>query len=336
MMDTIKIIGIVGYLLIASEVANAEIPDLRNLFADAVSLTRLPPYLEALYVLPSGKRLISRLDELKDCGLKMIINDTELKAGTSFEDTIAVSEISDNKVVMSLPPYAHGCKISIPILCKKGDAFCVQDIQVPAYIAVGHELIHFIHKVEALNSGLAIRDINTWEGHRDNRRAIATLYGYDPKEHGFSDDESDEGEGSAPQTEGKGFMDFCLGIFDSKDKKIRGEDYTKYFEDAWGGTKAYEELRTITGKETNSLVPGMTGSFKFESSDLDLSERHLLSDFFTIIKTILPPSLRMCCKPFITRWTHALKADDVENGSFELVKHLFTDEEIALLPNYVE
>lgn len=333
-METIKIIGIAGCMLVASEIANAEIPDLNHLFAEDdvekrvnkdenIYLTKLRPYLEALYVLPSGGRLINRLDELKDVGLKMVINDTELKSGTLFENVIELSEISDNKVELLLPTCDHGCKVSIPILCKKGDAFCVQDVQVPAYIAVGHELIHFIHKAEAfakIPKGISsdgkneyLIKISRWEDYHNNLRAIATIWGYSFIVY---DDDGDNG-----------FTTFVMADESS---------YSSYFEDAWGGTKSYEELRTITGKETNSLSLETKDTFKFNSSELELSERHLLSDFFTTTKTRSPHSLSMGCNPFITRWTHALKVNDVQKESFELVKHLFTDEEIKRLPNYIE
>ena len=303
----------------------------RDIVGDPVSTERktcfikgenLKPYIEALGELRSGTVLIEKLKGLQDCGLNLVVKEIA-SAGIPFENIINVSEISDGKVEITLPPYDPSCKINIPILCKRGDSFCVQEVQVPAFIAVGHELIHFIHKAEAFKSSdktdSELQAINNWASHRGNFRALATLWGYNPSEGGFSEDENGE------------FQEGGLFDFSSEPK---GEEYTENFERAWGSTKAYEELRTITGKETNSLSPKTSGKFTFESSDLDLSERHLLCDFFA--KNTLPTSLRADdSMPFITRWTHALKAEDVQEGSFALVKHLFTEGEISRLPSYV-
>ena len=280
----------------------------------------LKPYIEALGELRSGTVLIAKLNSLRDCGLSLVVEEKALN-GDPFESRIAISEISDGKVEITLPPYDPSCKISIPILCKRGDSFCVQEVQVPAFIAVGHELIHFIHKAEALNSGQAINDINNWNNHRANRRAIATLYGYDPAKYGISDDENSDDE----------IDPLDKGLSKFEDESVTFPDG---FLNAWGNEKAYEELRTITGKETNSLSPETSGVFTFESSDLDLSERYLLCDFFT--KHTLPSSLKIDDgMPFITRWTHALNAEAVQKGSFDLVRHLFTEGEISRLPIYV-
>ena len=100
----------------------------------------------------------------------------------------------------------------------------------------------------------------------------------------------------------------------------------------WGNTnKAYEELRTITGKETNGLSSKDYHGDFFETTDLDISERHLLSDYFT--KNQLPGTLK-CNKtnPFIIRWTHALNANQIKQESFELVEELLSNEEINNLP----
>lgn len=310
-MDAIKIIGIVGCMLVANEMANAEIPDLKKLFVDEGSLTKLQPYLEALYVLPSGERLINRLDELKDCRLKLVIKDTP-SAGTSFENTIAVSEISDDKVEMTLSPYNPVCQVHIPILYKNGSGFCVQDVRVPAYIAVGHELIHFIHKSEALNSGQRLEDINNWNSHRANRRSIATLYGYNPKEYGISDDEnSDDGKSGDSSGDEMDPLDKGLSKFEEE-----SEAFFSGFLNAWGNEKAYEELRTITGIECNTLSSGTLESFRFAKEELDISERHLLCDYFA-----KNPTGKLKEGVFITRWTHALRREDVKDESFSLVEN---------------
>lgn len=250
----------------------------------------------------------------------MVINKTELN-GNTFENVINISEISNKKVEMTLPLYEPSCKVNIPILCKKGDDFCVQNIQVPAFIAVGHELVHFIHKADAFQnsdkSDKALQAINNYNDHRDNFRAIATLWEYNVEKYGISEDDSGD------------FQEGGLYEFSAEEK---GDAYNKNFEEAWGSTKAYEELKTITGKETNRLSKNTSNDFSFESFDSSISERHLLCDYFT--KNSLPSSLKTGAnKPFITRWTHALNAEEVKEGSFVLAKHLFSSEEISRLPN---
>lgn len=283
----------------------------------------LNPYLIGLSELVSGQKLIDQLNGLRSCGLKLKIVQKPL-AGKSFEESIMVSEIFNRQIELVLPPFNISDQINIPILCKKGESFCLQDIQVPAYIAVGHELIHFIHKAKAFmdvqlkSSGSIVTDndvqnINNWASHRDNCRAIATLYGFQPTENSnseYSDDSS-------------------LGLMDFEDS-----DFYDNFQGVWGGTKAYEELRTIIGKETSGLSSETFNEFKFQSFELEISERHLLCDYFA--KNQLPSTLGKSNEnPFVTRWTHALKTEEVEinETSSSLVRNLLTEEEIGRLPS---
>ena len=288
-MDAMKIIRIVGCMLIASLFANAEIPDLRELFVDDSSSTRLYPYLEALYGLPSGEKLINRLHKLKKCGLKLIVKSPEeiekekiqnraagvaktpVEKKISFEASLWLGEIGDDRrLTMCLPNCAEGkneapaisteLQITIPILYQKRNGFEVQNVQVPACIAVGHELIHFLHKAEVFQKQEVkdIHAINNWQDHRANLRAIATLYSFNPED--CSDENSDDD------------VDLDKGLIE-----FENDNYSNFL-DSWGNNKAYEELRTITGIECNTLTKETSKVFTFKTSELEISERHLLCD----------------------------------------------------------
>ena len=145
-------------------------------------LESLAPYLNNLKELNSGEKIVERLHVLRDCGLTLEVNKIHLE-GQPFEENIWIGDIYDKKVILILPDCELNHQIKIPILCKQGTSFTVKDVEVPAFIAVGHELIHFIHKAEAFarsdKSEDAIKGINNWYLHRPNYRAIATLYGFE-------------------------------------------------------------------------------------------------------------------------------------------------------------
>lgn len=275
----------------------------------------LAPYLNSLKELNSGEKIVERLHVLRDCGLTLDVNKIPLE-GQSFEENIWIGDICGNKVVLNLPDCEPNHQIKIPILCKQGTNFIVKDVEAPAFIAVGHELIHFIHKAEAFaksdKSEKAINDINNWHLHRPNYRAIATLYGFEGQKQSDADDSDDS-------------LDLA---------EFMGDD-NKFYDNFlifWGNTnKAYEELRTITGKETNGLSSKDYHGDFFETTDLDISERHLLSDYFT--KNQLPDTLTYNSNNlFITRWTHALDTTRIKQESFVFVEKLLSKEEINKLP----
>ncbi|MDR2397030.1 MAG: hypothetical protein LBD69_04220 [Puniceicoccales bacterium] len=264
-------------------------------------------YLANLNTLDSGKKIIEHLHNL-------ITNPSTVhlkieRADGDFEENLSVSDIgTDGRVVISLPSKPEEGLINVPILVRTNDdsLYAIKDVSVPFFIGMGHELIHFIHKAEAFIQGSNAQDINNWTAHESHYCAIAEkCYGFSPQE--------EDSSGSI------GFTNFL--------ENAEGESYNTNFLTSWGGRKAYEEFRTIVGKETNILTQEEDQSF---TRDTDISERHLLSNYFSC--NPLSDDLTHADNPFITRWTHAFKAEDVSLETYTILNSVLTREDIDRLP----
>jgi hypothetical protein len=268
-------------------------------------LTEFKGYLTNLNDLPSGRKIIEHLNNL-------ITNQPTVhlkieRAEGEFAENLSVSDIgSDGRVVIGLPAPPSTGVINVPILVRtKDESYTTKDVSVPCFIGMGHELIHCIHKVEAFQNQTSVQDINNWTEHRSHLRMIATCYGFKPS------------EGDSDSDDSVGLMDF----------EGNENPYSTNFLDPWGSTKAYEEFRTIVGKETSILTKNEQQSFS--TYDTEISERHLLSDYFSLkyLRDDLTDD-----SSFITRWTHALKAEDVSPATYQIVKSVLIQDDIDKLP----
>jgi hypothetical protein len=226
---------------------------------------------------------------------------------------IVITIDSDGRVVISLPAPPSIGVVNVPILVctNNGSSYTTKDINVPCFIGMGHELIHFIHKAEAFQQETSIQDINNWAAHRGHCRAIAAqCYGFVPQ---ISEDSTADNSDS----------DSSVGLME-----FESEDFNKNFTQAWGGTKAYEEFRTIVGKETSTLT--RNEQQPFSTHNTEISERHLLSDYFS--SHPLEEGIIYDGPPFVTRWTHALQFSEISQECYTLVNSVLSEDDRNHLP----
>jgi hypothetical protein len=121
-----------------------------------------------------------------------------------------------------------------------------------------------------------------------------------------------------------------MGLMD-----FENEDWNT-FQDVWGSVKFYEEFRTITGKECNTLTKTERSGLQF--FEQPFSERHFLSDYFS--KAGIPGLiLQQPQSPFITRWTHGTSRQEItelasgnETSLFSVIERVFSPNELANMP----
>ncbi|MDR0755543.1 MAG: hypothetical protein LBE99_01340 [Puniceicoccales bacterium] len=255
-------------------------------------------YLTKISNLSSGLALLNRLTELTNS------TNTTINVTIGEDEAFETSEIrrksfpNSKMLEINITLSNNMSSMQCPMLCKKSQGgFGVRALNIPYEIAVAHELIHVAHKLEFLSKESDITDaslmsVNRWEGLNSARSALKSMIVA-----------NDDGSGSD----------------DASNDSFEMEADPKWvlFLDLFGSTKAFEEYRTMTGKDVNEdrLI------------DLQFSERHLLSEYYD-------NSL------FYMRWGHFSNFEEYNTlqmqDEFSLVEKLLSQEDIENLPTIIE
>jgi hypothetical protein len=302
--------------------------------------------LQELNQLESGKRLVQALSHIftSNPNFKIKISEPspEVYPKPNSVESLQASDIlttgEEFEVTLTLPnPPPEN--ITIPILIKtKSGTYGTKDISVPFFVGVGHELVHIYHKFDMLkecqnptNIPKLVQDINNWAEHRDHERQMATMFGFAPTPLSLSPSPSSSSlspsslSPSPDDDPDMGLMDF------------ENENWTT-FQDMWGSIKFYEEFRTITGKESNTLTLTRAEQPALQFSEPPFSERHFLSDHFQQ-KGMPDMLIGSSGPPFVTRWTHQTSVEEINKSakpenilSPHIINKIFTSDELDRIP----